>query len=155
MTFVCAAVAAGAFSIGVILIGITQHIIGKRLSDIQAELGELQVEVSRLFVLALNANPKADAPQAEPNTASAESVGGEVATPPSPALEIELVEVPELCAKLITLVPPAEAAPLLRDQGLSEGPVNWIEGRKRLPPGPLGYPSLKVVVDWLGRPVRR
>jgi hypothetical protein len=43
-------------------IGDASDIIGKRLSDIQAELGELHVEVSRLFVLALNANPKADAP---------------------------------------------------------------------------------------------
>jgi hypothetical protein len=57
-----------------LLIWIMQRIIGKRLSEIQTELGELHVEVSRLFVLTLNANPKADASKAEPNIASAECV---------------------------------------------------------------------------------
>jgi hypothetical protein len=161
MTTAYAVIAAGAFLVVLIFVWTTHGIIGRRLSEIQAELGDLHVEVSRLFIMGLNADPKAGASKAEPNIASAESNGGEAAseyhenTLPSPALEAELDEVQELCAKLITLVPPAEAVPLLREQGPSEGPVNRFEGRKRLPPGPHGYPTVKVVVDWLGRPVRR
>ena len=99
-------------------------------------------------MVALSANPKAEA-EAAPNVASANSNGGKAAsenherTPPSPDLEAELTEVHELCAKLITLVPPTKAAPLLSEQGS----CNRHEGRKLLRAGPHGSPSVKVVGD--------
>jgi hypothetical protein len=161
MTTAYAGLAAGAFLVVVIFVWTTHHIVVSRLGEIQSELAELHVEVSRLFVIALNADPKTGASKVEPNIASAESNGSEAAseyheiTLPSPALEAEMADVDELCAKLITLVPPAEAVPLLQEHGPSEGPVNRVEGRRRLPPGPQGYPTVKVVIDRLGRPVRR
>jgi hypothetical protein len=139
------AVFAGAFLLAVALIWKAYRVIDKRLSDIHAELGELHTGVSHLFLFVTKSAAKGS--KAEPSSASAECNAGEVAhTPaplPSPGLEAELAEVHDLCAKLITLVPPVEAAPLLREQGPSEGPLIRFEGRKPLRPGPLGSPSVK------------
>jgi hypothetical protein len=150
MTPACAVIAAGAFLVVVIFVWTTHEITARRLGEIQSELAELHVEVSRLFVIALNADPGAS--KVEANVAPAESNGSEAAgehhenTLPSPALEAEMAEVHELCAKLITLVPPAEAVPPLQQHGPSEG--NGVEGRRRLPPGPQGYPTVKA--SWTG-----
>jgi hypothetical protein len=152
MTPAYAVIAAGAFLVVVIFLWTTHDITVRRLGEIQSELAELHVEVSRLFVIALNADPKTGASKVEANIAPTESNGSEAAgeyhenTLPAPALEAEMAEVHELCAKLITLVPPAEAVPLLQQHGPSEG--NGVEGRRRLPPGPQGYPTVKA--SWTG-----
>ncbi len=150
MTFEYAAIAIVAFLFLTILVWNTQRVVDKRLIELQDDLRELHFVVSRLFAMVLTANPKAEA---GPNVSPADSNGGGVAsedharTPPSPVLEAELTQVHELCAKLITLVPPAKAAPLLSGQGTSEPPMNRTEGRKPLRAGPLGSPSVKVVRD--------
>jgi ProP effector len=108
----------------------TQHVIRKRLSQIQNELSELQNLASRLFVMALNARA-AEPAAAEASLTSSErgvAVGDNMRAPP-PELEGELANVDELCAKLITLVPPKEALPLLSKQEVEE---RAIKARERL-----------------------
>jgi hypothetical protein len=105
-----AAVSTGAFIVIVILIWNAQRVLGMRLTAIQTELGEVNLAVLELFKTALDANRRADL-KAKP----AISGGGEIRRPAHIAsgLEAELDEVDALCAKLITLVPPANAVPLV------------------------------------------
>jgi hypothetical protein len=78
MTIEYAAVAVGTFLIVVILIWKKLRTIDVRLREMQAELNELHSVESRLFIMALNANPKTQAPKAEPTIASAQSNGGRI-----------------------------------------------------------------------------
>jgi hypothetical protein len=92
-----AAAAAGAFILIMIL-------IWTRLAAIQTELDEMNLAVLELFKTALDAAGPAisgggEIPKEDPHIAS--------------GLEAELDEVDALCAKLITLVPPANAVPLV------------------------------------------
>jgi hypothetical protein len=117
-----AAVAAGAFIVIVILIWNVQRVLGMRLTAIQTELGEVNLAVLELFRMALDANRRADL-KAEPAISS----GGEIPEEDLhnvSGLEAELDEVDALCAKLITLVPPANAVPLLSEK----------ESRRTVPP---------------------
>jgi hypothetical protein len=138
MTIEYAAVAVGIFLIAGIMIWKKLRIIDERLREMQAELNRLHAVESRLFIKALNANPKAQAPKAEPTIASAQSNDGRIVAedelehlPQSPSLDVGTfrAEGDELCARLSTLVPPAEAIPLLSGQE-AERPVSRIEGRR-------------------------
>jgi hypothetical protein len=108
-----AAVATGAFIVIVILIWNVQRVIGMRLTAIQTELDEVNLAVLELFKMALDANCKADF-KAEPAESSGEEIPNEDPHNAS-GFEAELDEVDALCAKLITLVPPTNAVPLLSE----------------------------------------
>jgi hypothetical protein len=142
MTIEYAAVAIGAFLIVAIMIWKRLRFINARLMKIQNELNELRTIASRLFIMALNANSKVETSKTEPNKGPPQSNGGEVVaekhTPQSPDPEAgtSLVERHELCAELITLVPPAEVAPQPSEQD-AERPVDRIEGRRLLQAWPL------------------
>jgi hypothetical protein len=140
MTAEYAVFAVGAFLVVAVLIWNMQRVIAKRLAKLQAELSELHFVVSRLSVLMLNAIPKGEA--AVPYISSPKPEVASKHKRRSHALEAELDEVHELCAKLITLVPPAEAVPLLAGRD-AQRPVNRIEGRKPLRAGSLRRPSVR------------
>jgi hypothetical protein len=141
MTAEYAVFAIGAFLVVAVLIWNMQR-VAKRLAELQAELGELHFVVSRLSVVTLNAIPKGEAAATVPDIASPEPDVASKHALQSLALEAELDEVHELCAKLITLVPPAEAIPLLAGHD-ARGPVNRIEGRKPLRAGSPRRPSVR------------
>jgi hypothetical protein len=147
MTIEYAAVAVGTFLIVVILIWKKLRTIDMRLREMQAELNELHTVESRLFIMALNANPKTQAPKAEPTIASAQSNGGRIVAEdhleclpqsPSPDVGTSRAEGDELCAS--TLVPPAEAIPLISGQE-AETHVGEVEGRRLLQAWPVHKPN--------------
>jgi hypothetical protein len=89
----------------------------RRLSEIQGELDALRDLMSRVLLMqmAQKSEPRfSDDIPPPPPADSAETTGTRKT---NDALQLEmklgLTEVDELCAKLITLVPPSEAAPLL------------------------------------------
>jgi hypothetical protein len=111
-----AIVGVGALLVLVALIWKAYRVIDQRLSEIQADIGELHNGVSHLFLLASkaeNASSKLDPDCAPDNAGRIAHKTDELALLRSPGLESELAEVDELCAKLITLVPPAKAVPLI------------------------------------------
>jgi hypothetical protein len=125
-----AALATGAFIVMVILIWNVQRVLSMRLTAIQTELGEVNLAVLELFKMALEANRRADL-KAEP----AKSSGGEIPNEDlhnASSLEAELDEVDTLCAKLITLVAPANAVPLLSEKESLERTVSPLQDRKLL-----------------------
>jgi hypothetical protein len=89
----------------------------RRLSKIEGEVNALRDTVSRVFLMRLNSKTGN-----EPSSLGA-------APPPSPydatakseMREYETAQIHELCAKLITLVPPQEAAPLLAPDNAPSG----------------------------------
>ena len=110
-----AVVGVGAFLVLVALIWKAYRVIDQRLDEIQADIRELHCSASHLFVLA-STNAKASDPKprvASDNSANAPHETDDLAFLRSPGLEADLTEVDELCAKLITLVPPAKAAALI------------------------------------------
>jgi hypothetical protein len=111
-----AIVGVGAFLVLVALIWKAYRVIDERLSEIQADIGELHNGVSHLFLWASkseNASSK-PAPHGTPdNAGEVAHKADDLALLRSPGLESELADVDELCAKLITLVPPTKAVPLL------------------------------------------
>jgi hypothetical protein len=135
MTIEGAIYAMGAFLV-LVLMWRTQHVIGKRLSEIQSEVSELRNLVSRLFVMALNPRSAAEPAAVATNIASGED-GPAVkddAHVPGPDLQGDLAHIDELCAKLITLAPPKEALSLLSKQ---QAERRASEARERLRPWPL------------------
>jgi hypothetical protein len=141
----------GAFLILVALIWKAYRLIDERLNEIQADIGELQNGVARLFLLvskseATTSNPEPLVAPGGADVAAHKSDG--LALLQSPGLESDLAQVDELCAKLITLVPPAEAAPLIAavpqvkpapliSEVRAERPTQF-EGRKRILAWPRG-----------------
>jgi hypothetical protein len=83
--------------------------IGERLREIQADIGELHNGVSHLFLLASKPGTKAVSDKLAHKA-------DELALLQAPVLEADLAVVDGLCAKLIALVPPAEAAPLISEK---------------------------------------
>jgi hypothetical protein len=107
-----AVVGVGAFLILVALIWKAYRVIDERLSEIQADISELQ---NALFLLASKSDAKTSNP-ALVAPGDADTIAhrtDELVFLRSPGLESDLTAVGELCAKLITLVPPAEAATLI------------------------------------------
>ena len=100
------------------------HRLMRRLSEIQGEVNALRDIVSRVFLTQLNHKTEnkpsnlGAAPFPLPSDAIAKS---EMREYDAPQPEIEAAEIDELCAKLITLVPPKEAAPLLPPDRASPG----------------------------------
>jgi hypothetical protein len=145
MTIEYVALAIGAFLIVVIMIWKRLRFIGARLIEMQNELNELRTIESRLFMMALNADSKVEASKKGP---SPRSNGGEAVAedhehaPRSPDLEAEtsLAEGRELYAKLIALVPAAEAAPPFSEPE-AERPAHRTEGRRLLQAWPLQKPK--------------
>jgi hypothetical protein len=117
MTIEIASLIAGAILVSA-LIWQFHRITSRQLSEIQGEVSALRDVVSRVFLMQV-----AHKTEKEPSNL-------DVTPPPSPdptakndrreddalhqlEMEFEAAEIDELCAKLITLVPPEEAAPLL------------------------------------------
>jgi hypothetical protein len=67
MTIEWAAIATGAFLVmGMIWFGNTLRVVAKRLSEIEANLGETRVGVSCLIMSNMNSNAKASRPEPKP-----------------------------------------------------------------------------------------
>jgi hypothetical protein len=97
----------------------------RRLSEIDGEVNALWSMVSRVFLMRLNhktedqpANLGAVPPPPFSATAKNELRKDDAL---EPDVEIETIEIDGLCAKLIALVPPQEAAPLLTPDGAPSG----------------------------------
>jgi hypothetical protein len=131
-----------AFSLGAFLCVVA--LLWKAFRLLDDRLDEIQGDIADLIMLArATSTPRAGvAPspgavpfRAEPNVASAlaEDAAAEHARKwkSSRGLEAELIEVDELCAKLITLAPPETALPLLKEN-TPEKPVEPVGGRKPL-----------------------
>jgi hypothetical protein len=88
----------------------------RQLSEVEGEVTALRDMVSRAFLMQLNCQsenkPSSSGTAPPPPTSDATA---KIETPDVLQLELELetAAIGELCAKLITLVPPQEAAPLL------------------------------------------
>jgi hypothetical protein len=93
------------------------HRISRRqLSEIQGEVNALREVVSRVFLMQLNhktENKPSDVTPPPPYDPTAKNDRRENDALQQLAMEFEVAEIDELCAKLITLAPPIEAAPLL------------------------------------------
>ena len=96
-----------------------QRVTSRRLSEIQCELNALRDLMSRIFLTQISQKPQNESSTADRippllSTNSAETADAPVT---NDALQLEMrlevAEVDELCAKLITLVPPSEAGHLL------------------------------------------
>jgi hypothetical protein len=90
----------------------------RRLSEVEGEVSALRDMVSRVFLLRLNCqteNKPSSSGAASPLPTSDGTAKEETREHDALQLELELetVAIGELCAKLITLVPPQEAVPLL------------------------------------------
>jgi hypothetical protein len=131
---------AGAFLVLVALIWTAYRVIDERLGEIQADIAELHNGVAHLFLLA----SKSEAKPSKPKPCFAFDNGktaNDVAFLRSRGLAAELAQVDELCGKLITLVPPPEAIPLisavsqvkapLLPEVKADGPMHF-EGRRLL-----------------------
>jgi hypothetical protein len=98
----------------------SHRLTSRRLSEIQSELNALRDLMSRLFLTQTAQNTKNEPPTLsgeKPPPRSTDSTETTDTHQTNDALQLEMklgvIEVDELCAKLITLVPPSEAAPLL------------------------------------------
>jgi hypothetical protein len=122
------------------------RLMSRQLNEIQSEVNALRDVLSRVFLARLN-NKEVDRSQAKSINGSGRSMIKQSdppdeppdVTPPPPSdpttkndrrendvpqqheMEFEVGEINELCAKLITLVPPNEAAPLLLPDRVPSG----------------------------------
>jgi hypothetical protein len=124
MTIDLTVLSAGAFLVLMALIWTVYRVIDGRLSEIQTDIGDLHTGVSRLFLLA----SKSEAETVSENAGKVAHKANDLALLQSPGLEADLAVVDGLCAKLITLAPPAKAAPLISEKK-AERPTQF-EGRK-------------------------
>jgi hypothetical protein len=97
----------------------SNRVTGRRLSEIQRELDALRDLMSRILLTQMSQKPHNEPPLPDgmpppPSTDSSQTAGApEEFDALQLEMKLEVAEVDELCAKLITLVPPSEAAPLL------------------------------------------
>jgi hypothetical protein len=92
------------------------RLMSRQLSEIQGEVNALRDVVSRVFLLRLNRkteNEPSDVTPPPPSVPTVKNDRREYDALQQREMEFEVVEIDELCAKLITLVPPKKAAPLL------------------------------------------
>jgi hypothetical protein len=92
------------------------RLMSRQLSEIQGDVNALRDVVSRVFLLQFNRkieNEPSDVTPPPPSDLTAKNDRRENNALRSRVMEFEVGEIDELCAKLITLVPPKEAAPLL------------------------------------------
>jgi hypothetical protein len=95
----------------VALIWKAYRVIDERLGEIQADIRALRGGVSHLFLLA----SKSEAKTASENAGKVAHKGDDLAFVTVAWFGSRLGMVDGLCAKLITLVPPAKAAPLISE----------------------------------------
>jgi hypothetical protein len=138
-----AIVAVSAFLILVALIWKAYRVIDERLNEIQSELDELHNGVSHLSSLASKSARTVS--ENKRKVVDADLAHADLALLRSPGLETDLAVVEDLCAKLITLVPPPEAVPLLSEvpQAGSVLPIPGIIGKK-----PTQLEGRKLILDW-------
>jgi hypothetical protein len=143
-----AIVAVSAFLILVALIWKDRD-IDKRLREIQSDLDELRNGVSHLFSLASKSARTAS--ENARKVVDDDLAEIDVALLRSPGLETDSVAVEDLCAKLITLVPPPEAVPLISEvpQAGSVPPNLGIIDKK-----PKHSEGRKLILDWSDWPKR-
>jgi hypothetical protein len=110
------------------------HRIARReLSEIRGEVNALREEVSRIFLMQLNHKSEdgpstSDVTPRPPSDANTDRRGNDALQ--QLQMEFEVAEIDGLCAKLITLAPPMEAALLLPPARPAS------EARERLRPWP-------------------
>jgi hypothetical protein len=92
------------------------RLMSRQLTEIQREVNALRDVVSRVFLLQFNRkteNELSDVMPPPPSIPTAKTDRHENDVLEQREMEFEVGEIDELCAKLITLVPPKEAASLL------------------------------------------
>jgi hypothetical protein len=122
-----------AFSLGAFLCVVA--LLWKAFRLLDDRLDEIQADIADLIALArATSTPRpgvAPSPGAVPFKAEPNVAEHARKRKSSRGLEAELIEVDELCAKLITLAPPETALPLLKEK-TPEKPVEPVGGRKPL-----------------------
>jgi hypothetical protein len=92
------------------------RLMSRQLNDIQTQVEGLQDIVSRVFLLRLTRKTEdepSDMTPPSPSAPTEKSNGRQNDAVQQREMKFEAAEIDDLCAKLITLVPPDEAAPLL------------------------------------------
>jgi hypothetical protein len=92
------------------------RLMSRQLSELEGEVKALREVVSRVFLMQFNRkteNEPSDVTPPPPSDPTAKNDRRQDDALQQRELEFEVGEIDELCAKLITLVPPKEAAPLL------------------------------------------
>jgi hypothetical protein len=118
MTIEAALSVAGAF-VFFALLWRSNRLASRRLSEIQWELNALRDLMSRILLTQMSEKPHSEPPLPDGIPPPPSTVSAQTADAPEKydalqlEMKLEVAEVDELCAKLITLVPPSEAAPLL------------------------------------------
>jgi hypothetical protein len=113
MTVEAAVYAGGLFLISFV-IWQTHRVNIRRINEIQREVSGLSDLVSRLFLSAPNEKPDGKIASPAANEAvQSDPAREDIAPAPPPRIESDLVQVDELCAKLITLAPPKVALSLI------------------------------------------
>jgi hypothetical protein len=100
------------------------RLMSRQLNEIQCEVNALRDVVSRVFLLQFNPkteNEPSDATPPPPSVPTAKNDRPENDELQHPEMQFEVGEINELCTKLITLVPPKEAAPLLGPDRVAPG----------------------------------
>jgi hypothetical protein len=99
----------------------SHRVTSRRLSEIQSELNGLRDLISRIFLTRMAQKTKNEPVHLDEMPARIDSTETTDMHETNDALQLELeletAAIGELCAKLVTLVPPQEAAPLLAPDG--------------------------------------
>jgi hypothetical protein len=134
MTMDTAVFAAGSILVAAV-VWQTHRLNSRRLGEIRNDLDGLRVLASRLL---LNQTPKETvASQTDSGPGQGDPCGPEGTPAPPTDLDPELTEIDLLCAKLITLSPPAVALPLLAEpEAPQDDQGSPRDGRERLRPWP-------------------
>jgi hypothetical protein len=90
------------------------HLATRQLSEIQGEVNALMNVFPRAFMMQLNDKTGNEASSSDITPRKNDRHENDVLR--ELEMELEENEIDELCAKLITLVPPEEAAPLLQPE---------------------------------------
>jgi hypothetical protein len=116
MTVEAAVYAGGALLISIVIWQAHRADI-RRLSEIQRDVSGLKDLMYRLFLTALDekSDGKIAAPAAK-EAVQSDPAREDIAAAPPPEIESDLVQVDELCARLITLAPPKVALSLISKQ---------------------------------------
>jgi hypothetical protein len=101
----------------------SHRIACRQLSEIRGEVNALREVVSRIFLTQLNHKSEngastSDVTPRPPSDPAANTDRRENDALQQLQMEFEVAEIDGLCAKLITLAPPMEAAPLLRNSSI-------------------------------------
>lgn len=121
MTIEIALLVAGGVLVSILIwLSHSIRLMNRRLSEIQSEVDGLRDVVSRAFIWQFNRKTEdepSDVTPPPPSNPTVKNDRRENDALQQRAMEFEVGELDELCANLITLVPPKEAAPLLTPDG--------------------------------------